>query len=135
VKASRATRDDLRSAIELREALRSLLLGNNGFPIGPDTVATVNTMLSRARLLPRLTAAGRVVLEPEATGVAGALGRIVGVVVAAMLDGSWTRLKACRQCSWSYFDYSRNRSARWCSMSICGNRLKTRAYRRRRSQP
>ena len=43
----------------------------------------------------------------------------------------WERLKACPQCGWSFYDYSRNRSATWCSMSLCGNRLKTRAYRRR----
>jgi predicted RNA-binding Zn ribbon-like protein len=50
-----------------------------------------------------------------------------------MADGTWHRLKACRQCAWAYYDYSKNRSATWCSMAICGNRTKTRAYRRRRS--
>jgi predicted RNA-binding Zn ribbon-like protein len=48
-----------------------------------------------------------------------------------MLDGSWSRLKACRQCGWAFYDYSRNRSGSWCSMQLCGNRTKTRAYRRR----
>jgi predicted RNA-binding Zn ribbon-like protein len=48
-----------------------------------------------------------------------------------MLDGTWERLKACRNCYWSFYDYSPNRSATWCSMQICGNRQKTRAYRRR----
>jgi predicted RNA-binding Zn ribbon-like protein len=51
-----------------------------------------------------------------------------------MLDGSWSRLKACRNCCWSFYDYSPNRSATWCSMQLCGNRKKTRAYRRRRAQ-
>jgi predicted RNA-binding Zn ribbon-like protein len=32
----------------------------------------------------------------------------------------------------SFYDYSPNRSAAWCSMQLCGNRAKTRAYRRRR---
>jgi predicted RNA-binding Zn ribbon-like protein len=49
-----------------------------------------------------------------------------------MLDGSFARLKACRNCRWSFYDYSPNRSATWCSMQICGNRTKTRAYRRRK---
>jgi predicted RNA-binding Zn ribbon-like protein len=50
-----------------------------------------------------------------------------------MLDGTWGRLKACRNCHWSFYDRSPNRSATWCSMQLCGNRTKTRAYRRRKS--
>jgi predicted RNA-binding Zn ribbon-like protein len=42
-------------------------------------------------------------------------------------------LKGCRQCGYAFFDRSKNRSAAWCAMSICGNRTKNRAYRRRRS--
>jgi predicted RNA-binding Zn ribbon-like protein len=30
-----------------------------------------------------------------------------------------------------YFDESRNRSKRWCSMEVCGNREKGEAFRRR----
>jgi hypothetical protein len=52
----------------------------------------------------------------------------------AVADGTWPRLKACRRdvCGWLFFDRSRNRSARWCQMAVCGNRTKTRAYRARR---
>jgi predicted RNA-binding Zn ribbon-like protein len=95
----------------------------------------VNAAVLAAGLSPRMDASGRVTLEPAAAGVAGALGRVVAVALTAMLDGSWARLKACRNCGWGYFDYSRNRSATWCSMSICGNRSKTKAYRRRKVAP
>src|SRR6266536_1862232 len=80
----------------------------------------------------------REALQIEADGrlhLAGdgdALDEIVVTVLGAMLDGSWARLKACRNCRWSFYDYSPNRSATWCSMQLCGNRKKTRAYRRRR---
>ena len=57
---------------------------------------------------------------------------LVACALGAMLDGSWGRLKACRNCHWSFYDYSPNRSATWCSMQLCGNRAKTRAYRRRK---
>jgi predicted RNA-binding Zn ribbon-like protein len=70
-------------------------------------------------------------LAPQAAGVDGALGRILAIVHEAMSAGTWHRLKACRQCAWAYYDYSKNQSATWCSMAICGNRTKTRAYRRR----
>ncbi len=49
-----------------------------------------------------------------------------------MVDGTWSRLKACRQCEWAFYDWSKNRSGRWCAMSVCGNRTKVRAYRARR---
>ncbi|HEV2869799.1 MAG TPA: CGNR zinc finger domain-containing protein, partial [Actinomycetota bacterium] len=30
-----------------------------------------------------------------------------------------------------FYDHSTNRSGTWCTMSVCGNRRKARAYRRR----
>jgi predicted RNA-binding Zn ribbon-like protein len=52
-----------------------------------------------------------------------------------MLDGTWARLKACpgRDCGWVFYDHSRNQSARWCSMKVCGDREKARAYYQRRT--
>jgi predicted RNA-binding Zn ribbon-like protein len=66
-------------------------------------------------------------------GVPAALGRLLAIAFGAMLDGSWPRLKVCRQCRWAFYDYSRNRSGSWCSMTLCGNRAKTRSYRRRKA--
>jgi len=113
-------------ARELREAIRALVLANNGLPLDPGALETLNGALARVR--PVLDAERR--LRFSASG--DALDEIVVVVLGAILDGSFERLKACRNCAWSFYDYSRNRSATWCSMRICGNRTKTRAYRRRR---
>ncbi|MGA8114845.1 MAG: CGNR zinc finger domain-containing protein, partial [Actinocatenispora sp.] len=72
---------------------------------------------------------------PVATGpgVLGVLGEVLAAVTLAAHDGSWRRLKICpaEDCRWVYYDASRNSSRRWCSMQVCGNRNKTRAYRRR----
>jgi predicted RNA-binding Zn ribbon-like protein len=116
---------ELKRARELREAFRALLLANNGRAPEPAAVETVNAAAARLRV--RLGADGRPALAGE-----DALDRVVAVALEAMLDGSWSRLKACRNCRWAFYDYSRNRSATWCSMLICGNRTKTRAYRARR---
>lgn len=32
-------------------------------------------------------------------------------------------------CAWLFVDASKNRSRRWCDMSVCGNRAKARRYR------
>jgi predicted RNA-binding Zn ribbon-like protein len=117
---------DLERARALREALRSLVLGNNGFPLDPAALAVVNRAAAHVSL--RIEETGE--LRVQADG--DALDEVAAVVLGAMLDGSFGRLKACRNCNWSFYDYSPNRSATWCSMQICGNRAKTRAYRRRR---
>ena len=109
----------------LREALRELVLANNGFPASPDALRAVNDVAARVRL----RVADGVQLE-----TADALDGVVATVLSAMLDGTWVRLKACRNCHWSFYDYSPNRSATWCSMQLCGNRAKTRAYRKRRTR-
>jgi predicted RNA-binding Zn ribbon-like protein len=68
--------------------------------------------------------------------VAAALGAILAIVYQSMADGTWSRLKACRSdtCQWAFYDTSKNRSAHWCTMAVCGNRAKARAYRRRHTQ-
>jgi predicted RNA-binding Zn ribbon-like protein len=125
---------DVARAKEVRKALRSLLAANNGR--GPDAAAirALNLAAERARLTVRFGADGRATLEPCAGGVDGALGRVLAAVHASTEEGTWGRLKSCANatCGWAFYDRSKNRSGRWCSMEVCGNRTKTRAYRRRR---
>jgi len=68
-------------------------------------------------------------------GLDGAIGALYAIVNRAMIDGSWQRLKACpgRHCGWAFYDHSRNQSARWCAMMVCGDRVKSRAYYRRKT--
>ena len=79
---------------------------------------------------------GDVTLQPAGDGVNGALASILSRVFEAQATGVWRRLKSCPgpHCGWLFYDGSRNASSRWCSMSICGNRTKTAAYRRRRKE-
>jgi predicted RNA-binding Zn ribbon-like protein len=127
---------DLDRALSVREALRGLLLGNNGIAVERSTLERLEETTRRGRLAVRFDEDGRTALLPDAPGLDGALGRIVGVVHTAMADGTWPRLKACpRQiCRWVFYDRSKNRSSRWCAMSVCGNRVKTTRYRRRAAE-
>jgi predicted RNA-binding Zn ribbon-like protein len=120
-------------AVEFREALRRLLLANNGAPTDPADRALLDRVAVEGDLRPRFPAGDRVVLEPAAPGARGALGRLLAAVADAMNDGTWSRLKACAdgECLWAFYDRSRNRSAHWCSMEVCGNRAKARQFRRR----
>ncbi|HEX6547569.1 MAG TPA: CGNR zinc finger domain-containing protein [Candidatus Dormibacteraeota bacterium] len=124
-----------RRALALREALRSLALANNAGQAYPVDLATLNRAAVECRLRPRFTSAGAARLEPEAEGLDRALGRLVAAVYEAMAGGTWNRLKACRKhsCRWAFYDSSRNHSATWCNMAVCGNREKAERFRRRQS--
>lgn len=125
---------DHRLAIELREALHRLVGANSGGHVGDRDIAVLNRVARDSGLRPLFTTGAGVRLEPVAAGVTGALGRLLGLVSAAMADGSWGRLKACADqgCQWVFYDRSRNHSGHWCSMEVCGNRAKARQFRLRR---
>jgi predicted RNA-binding Zn ribbon-like protein len=130
------TAADVRQAHEVREALRKLLLANNGDPLDPAALDALNAAAKRAELQVHIDAQGAARLTPVRTGIDAAIGRLLAIVHTAMADGTWPRLKACAlhdSCEWAFYDWSKNRSATWCDMSTCGNRAKARAYRQRRS--
>lgn len=124
---------DVEHAIALREALRAMLRAHHGQELDPAAPETLEAAARRARLAVRFAPDGGARVEPLAGGVDGALGRVLARVVAAMEDGTWQRMKVCPadDCQWAFYDASRNRSAVWCSMGVCGNRNKVRAFRER----
>jgi len=126
---------DVRQAHELREALRKMLLANNGDPVDPAAVDAICDAAKRAELQVRIDADGQARLVPVRTGIEGAIGRLLAIVFRAQAEGTWQRLKACAlhdHCEWAFYDWSKNRSGTWCDMAVCGNRAKARAYRERR---
>jgi predicted RNA-binding Zn ribbon-like protein len=131
---TRATRAQVGEAQAVREALRTLLLANNDEAVEThEAAATLDRAARRSRLVVRFHPDGSSGLEPGATGVAGAIGRIVAIAAASTGSDEWSRLKACRwhSCKWAFYDHARNHSRAWCSMRVCGNREKARIYRER----
>ncbi|HEY3240601.1 MAG TPA: CGNR zinc finger domain-containing protein [Acidimicrobiia bacterium] len=134
----RASEDDLALARQVRDVLRDEVRRHHP---GVETPAghhrRLNALAGDIGLRASFTEAGDVVLRPAATGVAGMLGEILATVVTTSTAGTWERLKLCSadDCAYVYFDASKNASRRWCSMAVCGNRSKTRAYRRRLTKP
>jgi predicted RNA-binding Zn ribbon-like protein len=122
---------DLKHAIALREAIRAVIGANSGSKVYLVDIATLNGAATASGLRMRFGADGKPKLEPEATGVVAAMGRIVASMYAAMKDGDWQRLKLCRSqtCRWAFYDRSKNHSSRWCTMASCGNREKARRFR------
>ncbi|MEA2146282.1 MAG: hypothetical protein QOG59_1869 [Solirubrobacteraceae bacterium] len=121
-----ADRDDLQCALALRRWLREVVAR-------PDDAAALHGLTLSADGAPatvEFTPAGPRFAPAGDHGVRAGLGVVVAVAAAAMLDGTWRRLKLCpgEHCGWAFYDQSRNRSGRWCSMSVCGGRTKARAH-------
>jgi predicted RNA-binding Zn ribbon-like protein len=129
----RISKADAARLRELREAIRALAIANHGGR--PDAAATdiIRRLAGGAALRVTIDDRGRTALEPTRRGVDGVVATLLGILHEAQLIGQWSRLKGCRRCGYAFFDRSKNRSAAWCAMSICGNRTKNRAYYRRRT--
>ncbi len=125
--------DDLRQLRDVRHALQELVAANAGADVPRRAVTTLNESARRVRLGVRLHPVDGYRLVAEGVGVDRPIGELLMSVTGAMTVGNWNRLKVCANdaCQRTFYDSSRNRSGRWCSMATCGNRMKGRAYRQR----
>jgi predicted RNA-binding Zn ribbon-like protein len=118
----------------LREAFRGLMRANAGHPVHRDDLATIERASREGSTTIDLAGwpATRIVASP---GIENVLALLVAILHQARCEGSWQRMRSCGNdgCQWAFYDRSRNASATWCSMTICGNRRKVRSYRARRT--
>jgi len=133
----RFTDADRETSLELRRALRALILTVEGEPLSPADAEAIDRLGVEAGLHPHFHAEHEPTLEPRAEGVRAAFGRIVAIAFVASFDGTFAHLKTCasEDCRAVFYDRSKNHSGRWCSMEVCGNRAKVRAWRERQRAP
>lgn len=121
--------DDLALARRLREGVRSILLTHAGHDPLPQAVTDLDDALGLIPMRMSFGDDGQAGLSSAGgAAVAPALAEVLAAVARSHADGTWSRLKACSRdsCRWAYWDGSRNRSGRWCSMAGCGNFIKMR---------
>jgi predicted RNA-binding Zn ribbon-like protein len=132
---AKLTGSDLSRALAAREALRALAAGT---PFDPAALEVRVELRITAQGPEWLSAGGGVAGRTGAIAGARAIGEplatLLSIVAREMVAGRWRRLKVCPgdDCGWAFYDHSRNRTGRWCSMSVCGGRAKARAHYRRR---
>ncbi|WP_129642327.1 CGNR zinc finger domain-containing protein [Peristeroidobacter agariperforans] len=120
----------LGQVLRLREALRAYL----AIPAEERATASaeISALNSASGSFPLVAnvAGGMVELRP-AKG--SELGRVLAELQMLSATGQLGRLKMCQspECGWVFFDRSKPANRRWCSSAKCGNREKTRSYRRR----
>jgi predicted RNA-binding Zn ribbon-like protein len=133
---AQVTDADVRQAIAVRDALYRVLESRQHGKSDPEAIETLNRSTRSAQMCVSFNAEGHACIEPLAPAVDGALGKLIAIVVDAMADGTWDRLRICRSddCAWAFYDRSKNRSGAWCDISDCGNVAKARAYRARHAR-
>ena len=131
---ARWTERDRATVIGFREALRSVVAAHGSAP-APDALEVIGAAARTASVTIEFDATGATDLRPTGRGLDALVGRLLGDVASAQRTGTWHNLKVCRRdvCRWAFYDASRNHSGVWCTMSICGNRVKSASLRRRRS--
>jgi predicted RNA-binding Zn ribbon-like protein len=125
-------------AIALREAIYRILTAHvSGKPVEAADLDSLNIEITSAagswRLKPVLAA---FVWEWDtgATDLGGMLGAIARSAADLLTSPELYRVGICADetgCGFAFFDTSRNRSRRWCSMEDCGNRAKAQRHYQR----
>ncbi|MET7645073.1 CGNR zinc finger domain-containing protein [Streptomyces sp. NPDC005426] len=120
--------------VSLRAGLREELGAHVGDTPDPQLLAAADRVLAAHPL--HVTARGP--LAPAA-GLSPERQPLAALAIAwneLTTTGDAARLKRCAEhtCAWAFWDVSKNRSRRWCSMRVCGNRNKSRAYASRKRE-
>jgi predicted RNA-binding Zn ribbon-like protein len=104
-----------------------------GTPIPRDSLAAIDAAAREAALRRRL--------EPQGCGAVwawhvgppdldGVLWRVAWSAADLLTSPEVNRIRQCAGagCCWLFIDTSKNRSRRWCDMTVCGNRTKARRH-------
>jgi predicted RNA-binding Zn ribbon-like protein len=148
---------ELRVAREVREAIRALIgaNGTNGAGgsdghdsvngdksdaavVSADDIRTLEAVAGASHVQLGISTAGQVDLASRPGGeLADGMLSLLLVIRDAQREGTWDRLKLCGNpdCRWAFYDRSHSRRGAWCDMATCGNLIKNRNLRARRSAP
>jgi predicted RNA-binding Zn ribbon-like protein len=123
---------------QLRERLgQEILNWEDGRNVGPSTVEGLNRLMAEHPMRTRLkrTASGLATEQYfEARQPQDLLAPLAQYAAALFGSVGRQRVRKCEQCVLHFYDRSKKGTRRWCSMQLCGNRLKVAAYAARRRQ-
>jgi predicted RNA-binding Zn ribbon-like protein len=102
----------------------------------PEDLRALNQVMLAAPAARRLEGSGagyRLVERPLRRDWGWVAAELAASCARVIAEGDPARLKICANpdCTWMFYDDSRNRRRRWCDGGICGNLLKVRRFRAR----
>lgn len=127
------TEADCERAVVVREALRDVLMEHSEHAPARDATDRLNMALEGISLTIEFDDSSTPGLVERGHGLDAVFAALMRIVYTASIDGTWQRLKVCRNeaCRWAFYDASKNRSGAWCTMAACGSKMKARSYRKR----
>ena len=117
----------------LRTSLRDYLHHDPSEGRNSSATRALNAAIARFPLRAELGGDAGGTLKPARTDALAGLSALAAELYDGARDGSLDRLKVCaaEECRRVFFDRSKPATRRWCASTLCGNRMKTRAYRER----
>lgn len=116
----------------LREKVRTeVLRWEDGADVHHSMIDELNRLMAQHPMLTRLGGGGKrpsteLYFEPQSPAdLFAPLARSAGMLFA---QPNRERVRKCDQCVLHFLDTSKKGTRRWCSMQLCGNRLKVAAY-------
>ena len=138
---SAIARRTLEAVREFREKLRKQVLAwEGGADIDRAAVEELNRLMTAHPMLSKLQAAGNIrsmELWFEPRQPEDLLAPLAHNTATLFANVDRVRVRKCDQCVLHFHDTSKKGTRRWCSMQLCGNRLKVASYaaRHRRRAP
>ena len=125
--SKRLTSVQLRKIVKFRDDLRSWILDK-------EKTQPLNELAAEISFQAEFGSGGDVRFLSVEVGYDGVIGMLTKVISESQQNGTWDRFKCCDlpTCGWAYYDSTRSRTKRWCSMKTCGSRHKAREYYKRK---
>jgi len=120
----------------LREMAERIVAGK---PVARSTVETINGLLSQRPGYPQLIRTNGRFERRFHSEMSGAVQLLIPFAEAAselLCVGDLSLVKKCRNaaCILYFYDTTKNHARQWCSMGLCGNRIKVAAHYRRQQK-
>jgi predicted RNA-binding Zn ribbon-like protein len=126
----------LEELLKFRERLRAAVVGREaGDPASKSFISELNLLLRQHPSVVALQWKGEkldrgIVVDPAKPD--DIWSPIATAVAELLSEASPVRLRKCEACVAHFLDTSKKGSRRWCSMNICGNKIKVAAYQHRK---
>jgi predicted RNA-binding Zn ribbon-like protein len=121
------------TALGLRASLRDYLQRDPAERRSRSATRALNAAIASFPLRAELGGEGAAALQPVRDDALAGLSAVAAELYDGARYGSLDRLKMCaaEECRRVFFDRSKPATRRWCMSTLCGNRIKTKAYRAR----
>jgi len=119
-------------SLNLRELLYDFIINMmNQVEVSPGNMQSINQWISKIFSNMKLAQLGNFFIldwKEENFGLESVLWPIIRAFTDLVTSEDTNHIKECSNCGYLFVDSSKNKSRRWCSMEICGNREKARRH-------